>query len=232
MNKKKFSIHKAFSILFLTVIIFAVGVLIGNQTSHQKVNTVLELSQELQLQTRGIEVQYDILEENICLNDDVLFLTEDLFDLSEKIGFMENTLGSENAKVQEMKKEYFIVEAKHWLLAKKRTKDCFQNNISMNNTVVLYFYSNKGDCPRCQQEGTVISYLHMEYEGMNVYSFDATSDSTVVTTLKQLYSIEDEMPALVINDETHSGFIDADEFIAIVDAQAEAIKLTKEELEV
>jgi len=232
MNKKKFSIHKAFSILFLTVIIFAVGVLIGNQTSHQKVNTVLELSQELQLQTRGIEVQYDILEENICLNDDVLFLTEDLFDLSEKIGFMENTLGSENAKVQEMKKEYFIVEAKHWLLAKKRTKDCFQNNISMNNTVVLYFYSNKGDCPRCQQEGTVISYLHMEYEGMNVYSFDATSDSTVVTTLKQLYNIKDEMPALVINDETHSGFIDADEFIAIVDAQAEAIKLTKEELEV
>ncbi len=232
MNKKKFSIHKAFSILFLTVIIFAVGVLIGNQTSHQKVNTVLELSQELQLQTRGIEVQYDILEENICLNDDVLFLTEDLFDLSEKIGFMENTLGSENAKVQEMKKEYFIVEAKHWLLAKKRTKECFQNNISMNNTIVLYFYSNKGDCPRCQQEGTVISYLHMEYEGMNVYSFDATSDSTVVTTLKQLYNIKDEMPALVINDETHSGFIDADEFIAIVDAQAEAIKLTKEELEV
>lgn len=227
MHRKKFSIHKAFTVLLLTIIIFSVGIIVGNQTSYHKMNTVIDLGEQLQLETRSIEAQYDILENNICLNENVLFLTKDLFDLAEKIDFMENTLGSQNAQVQELKKQYFVVEAKHWLLAKKRADQCFENNITINNTVVLYFYSNKGDCPQCQQQGAVISYLHKEYEGMLVYSFDSNSDSVVVQTLKDLYDIKSEMPSLVINGETHKGFLDSDEFIGFVTTQQAKNNITE-----
>lgn len=219
MQRKKFSIHKTFTILLLTIIIFSIGIIVGNQTTHQKYSTVLDLTEELQLQTLAVEVEYDILEENICRNDDILYLTEELFELSEKIDYMENDLGSDHPRVSELKQHYFIVEAKHWLLAKKRIDECFENNITLNNTIVLYFYSNKGDCPRCQQQGAVISYLHEEYEGMKVYSFDATSQSPVVKTLKKIYTVQGELPGLVINDETVQGYLNADEFIAIVNQQ-------------
>lgn len=232
MHRKKFSIHKAFSVLLLTIIIFSVGVIIGNQTSHQKVDKVLELSQELQIQTRSFEVQYDILEENICLNEEVLFLTEDLFELSEKIDFMENSLGSDNQQIQEVKEQYFIVEAKHWLLAKKRVDECFKKDIDANHTIVLYFYSNEGDCNRCQQQGAVISYLHEIYSGMKVYSFDIKSDSPVVNVIKKLYAVDETvLPAMIINDETHQGFLDSDELIGFINNQIEEKNNSTEPIE-
>lgn len=220
MNRKKFSTYKALTVLLITIIIFSLGILIGNKTTQNKFNQVTELSENLQLQTMSIEVEFDILKENICLDDDVLFLTQELFDLAKRLDFMENTMGPNNNKIKELKEQYFILEAKHWLLAKERVGTCFNNDISLNNTIVLYFYSNKGDCPKCQQEGSVISYLHELYKGMKVYSFDIESKTPAVKVIKRLYGLNDaKLPALVINDKVHQDFLDANSFKQFIENQ-------------
>lgn len=222
MKRKKFATEKTIIVLLITIIVFSLGIMLGNYNSNKKVNKVMDISEELQIDTLGVEVEFAILEENICANNDVLFLTKNLFDLSEKLGYMENTLGSDNKRVIEMKNYYFILEAKHWLLAKKRIKTCFTNEQEeMNKTIILYFYSNKGDCPQCQQQGAVISYLHKLYAGMKVYSFDTNSESPVVGVLKQLYGIGNETPTLVINDEVYPDYIDADQLINFVNERKE-----------
>ncbi|MCF7798810.1 conjugal transfer protein TraF [Candidatus Woesearchaeota archaeon] len=218
MKRKKISIQKTTIVLLLTIVIFSSGVLIGNHNTNKKFLNIVELGDELRLETLGIEVEYDILAENICENEEALFLTTELFDLAEKLDFMENELGSNSDQVIQLKKQYFILEARHWMLAKNRLENCLENDKGINNTVVLYFYSNQGDCPRCQQQGAVLTYLHKKYPGMKVYSFDINIDSPVVNVLKQLYDIT-TTPGLVINDETHEGYMDADTFITFVTNQ-------------
>ncbi len=220
MNRKKFSKQKTLLVFLITIIIFSLGIFVGSQNTYHKFNKVLDLSESLQLQTASVEVEFDILKDNICSGDNVLFLTEELFDLSEKLNYMENTLGYDNPQIRALKDKYFILEAKHWLLAKKRINTCFDNKISLNNTIILYFYSNEGDCPNCQEQGAVISYLHELYNDMKVYSFDIKSETPAVKVIKKLYHIDDSvLPALVINDETHQGYLDADDLIGFIKTQ-------------
>jgi thiol-disulfide isomerase/thioredoxin len=127
---------------------------------------------------------------------------------------MENLLGADNEKVLNLKKYYFILEGKHFLLAKKQQK-CFGMKPSLENSIILYFYSNKGDCTTCDQESAVLTFLLDEYPGLKVYSFDSNLDSPVVDVFKKIYGVGNESPVLVINEKTYYGFMDKK---AVIDA--------------
>ena len=228
-SRKKISKKKVISVLILTIIIFSLGIFIGNNNTNNKLSKVVDLNEDLQLQTASIEVEYDILKDNLCLDNNPLFLTEELFELSRKVEFMENTLGYDNSKIKQLKEKYFILEAKHWLLAKKRINTCFNQTISLNNTIILYFYSNKGDCPNCAQQGTVITYLHNIYNNMKVYSFDIKSNSPAIRTIKKIYKIDEKkVPTLIINDEVHQGYLNADDLIGFINTQLKERKTNQE----
>lgn len=219
-NSKEFSRERALLALFITIVIFAAGITIGNYATTKKFEMVQDLSEQLQVQTLGIEVEYQILEENICENDEILYLTEDLFALSEKLDFMENSLGYDDQRVVDLKNYYFILQSKHWLLAKKRAETCNIEN-TINNTIVLYFYQNKDDCEQCQQQGAVLTYLRKKYDDMKIYSFDTDATVSVVPVLKKIYGLQNETPALVINDQPHTGYLNVDDFISFVQRQIE-----------
>jgi hypothetical protein len=218
MKQKKLSVQKTIIVLLLTIIIFSTGVLIGNYNTEKKFSKVVDLTSDLRIETLGMEVEYDILESHICENENVLYLVQGLFELAEKITFMENELGANNENVIQLKKQYFILEARHWMLAKKRVDECLGPTKGLDNTIILYFYSNQGDCPQCQQQGAVLTHLHQKHEKMKIYSFDINIDSPVVNVLKTIYGIN-ATPGLVINEETHIGYLSADEFIAFVTNQ-------------
>jgi hypothetical protein len=218
MKRKKFSTYKAITVLLFTIIIFSLGIIVGNYNTSQKFSQVIALSQKLQTQTLGAEVVNDILEEKVCEANDVDYLTDDLYRLSERLAYMENVRGSEDQQVKEMKNDYFVIEARHWILSKKRTEKCFNGTKGLNRTTILYFYSNEGDCPRCNEQGSVLVYLMRKYKGMKIYSFDINANSQVVKVLKTIYEIDDT-PGLIINDEGHIGFLDADEIEKFVKEQ-------------
>ncbi|MFW5977379.1 MAG: hypothetical protein ACOCQQ_02605, partial [Candidatus Nanoarchaeia archaeon] len=203
MQRKKFSYKKTTIVLILTIFIFALGIFLGNTINDQKVNTIVSLTNDLQFKTLEVEVEYDILEENLCDQVDVLSLTKDLYELADRVEFMEQVLGLNDPKIKEAKRYYFTLEAKHWLLAKKKQDICFKSipeNVS--SSIILYFYANDGSCTGCNQQGTVLSYMHQKHPGMKIYSFDATYDTSVVAILKKIYGVE-SVPHLVINDESY-----------------------------
>jgi hypothetical protein len=209
MQRKKFSTHKAITVLLLTIIIFSLGILIGNYNTSKKFNSVIGLSDSLRLETQGAEVIQGILKENLCENDDVLYLNDDLYTLSERLDYLENLLGADNSMVKEMKKDYFITEARHWTLAKTRAKNCLNNSKKINDTIILYFYGDSESCPRCMEQGAVLTYLRNKYNGMKVYSFDYYADSAVVDVIKKLYGVNN-VPAVVINDELYVGYLNSE----------------------
>ncbi len=219
MSKKIFSIRKSILVLFLTIIIFSLGIIVGNYNTYKKFDQVIDMSEELKMETLGLEVQYEILKENICGKDDVLYLTDDIFELSKRLNYIEETLGKNNPNFIDLKNYYFILEAKHWLLAKEKIKTCTDGSSTINSTIILYFYSNKGDCKNCEQQGAVLTYFRNKYPGIKVYSFDTNSESVVVRTLKKIYEIKEVTPSIILNEELYEGYIDKQEFIELMQQQ-------------
>jgi len=219
MSKKFFSIRKSILVLFLTIIIFSLGIIVGNYNTYKKFDQVIDLSEELKIETMGLEVQYDILKENICERDDVLYLTDDLFELSKRLNYIEETLGKNNPNFIDLKNYYFILEAKHWMLSKEKVKTCMNNSKTINSTIILYFYSNKGDCEKCEQQGAVLTHFRNKYSGIKVYSFDVNSESVVVRTLKKIYEIKDIAPSIILNEELYEGYTNKQDFIELMQQQ-------------
>lgn len=227
MDRKKFNKDRTLIVFLLTVVVFFLGISVGTLFNIQKLDQVAQLSKELQQKSLALEVEYDILEENICNNKDVLSLTDELFDISEKASYMENMYGYDDPRIIDLKSYYFTLEAKHWLLAKKRVDICGTdlNFTPMNSSTILYFYSNENDCPRCDEQGSVLSYLRRENSNLKVYSFDVNYNLSIVSVLKSLYDISD-VPAVVLNDEAYVGFIGVDDLIYLANMQVNNTNIT------
>lgn len=73
-------------------------------------------------------------------------------------------------------------------------------------TVVLYFYSNEGDCPDCKRQGYVLTKLGDDFDELRIYAFDANLDLSALKTLVSINKVGSELPALVVDGETYSGF--------------------------
>jgi hypothetical protein len=129
-------------------------------------------------------------------------ITSELYQIGARLDFMESEMGQDNRQVLGLKEYYHLLEIRHWLFLKKAKEEC-----NRDYNLILYFYSNKGDCPKCQDQGNVLTYLHRKYPRLNIYSFDVNIDNPALKTIKSLYDIKGTPPILVINDQTYSGFM-------------------------
>lgn len=211
MNRKKFSSKKTFLIFMFTLFVFLFGILLGSTLNSKKVDMVKDLNNDFYFNTLSMEVSSDMLEGNICDSTDIIDSAINLHSVSKKVDYMENTLGTKNQDVRDLKNYYFVLEAKHWLLAKDRYSSCLTDDV-LNRSTLLYFYSNDGSCDNCTQQGYVLNYIKREHPGLLLYSFDISYDSAVLDTLKYLYNVT-STPTLVLNEESRSGFVSVEEFL-------------------
>lgn len=70
---------------------------------------------------------------------------------------------------------------------------------------ILYFFSNKGDCEDCEEQGYVLTALSRDYPQLRVYSFDYNLENPALQTLIQINNVENDLPALVINGLPYYG---------------------------
>jgi hypothetical protein len=82
---------------------------------------------------------------------------------------------------------------------------------------ILYFYSNKGDCPECTKQGYVLTQLRQDHPTLRVYNFDYDLNVNAVNTLISLYKVKStELPAIVIGGKTYSGFKSVSDIVALI----------------
>lgn len=201
-NKRELQTSKYVAAFAMTTLIFVIGMVVGSYISEKKLNTIDELQQDLAKRTISSELQYVLVAEHPCQSINSTQLTKELFDIGTKLDFMESKLGKENKEVIKLKGYYSLLEIRHWLLLKKAREEC-----QLNYDLILYFYSNKGDCDDCEQQGFVLSTLHKEYPNINIYSFDVNIDDPALNGIKEIYKVE-EAPTLVVNNQTFHGFMD------------------------
>jgi hypothetical protein len=209
---RRISRTKYLTVFATTTLIFVIGLVIGNYISNTKLKNINRLEQDLRIDTMSVEIQYMLLSENPCADIDSNILTEELYEIGNKLDYMESRLGSNNPSVLWIKEYYSLLEIRHWLFMKKIKKDC-----NSTNALILYFYSNKGDCEKCEEQGYVLSYIRKKHPTTRVYSFDINIDNTALDSVKDIFKIKNkELPILIINDKVYFGFKDRQDIESLI----------------
>ena len=188
---------------FITVAIFATAFFASTFFSSKRVENVKFIQDNIAIDILSSETQFDLLKEVPCQNVSDSMLSPELNTLGDKLSHTENDRGEKDADVIYLKKYYSLLQVKDYLLSKKLAQEC---GARKKPVFIIYFYSNQGDCPDCQREGYVLTRLKEKYPELRVYSFDYNLPLSVIDSLKAIYHITSALPALVIEDNTYTGY--------------------------
>lgn len=195
----------------ITAAIFGTAFYLAVRFNEQRIADVRTTESQLSIDLLSNETQYELLGEQTC--SDIAenpVLSDELNALAGRLSYTEDNLGSNNADVLALKSQYSLLEIKDYLLMQKVAAQC-----GTHPAFILYFYSNKGDCPDCSREGDVLTYLRNTYPSLRVYSFDYNLDLSAVKTLIAIRNIKPELPALIVNSREPSyGFKNVDDIYA------------------
>lgn len=218
---------KKYIVAFLiTAVIFGTAIFISDLLTQKKIDNVRDIESRVALDILSSETQFALLAETSCKDIGTGFLSKELGPLGEKLSYAENHNGFNDEDVASLKRSYFLLEIKDYLLMKRLTEKC-----GIEPTFILYFYSSvKEQCKDCEKMGYALTALRDKYPDLRVYSFDYHLDMEAIQTLISIYKVEDTLPALVINNEPYYGLRTVDELETEVPALT-LLKRLKAELE-
>ncbi|MEK7104175.1 MAG: hypothetical protein AAB842_02105, partial [Patescibacteria group bacterium] len=220
IQTKKFNWARHLTVLLATAIIFAGGFYLSNTIVEKKISAISKLQQGLSIDILSLETQFSILNQAPCKNLNESTLTKELFDISQKLESVGNSLGQDNQDFLMLKKYYSILEIKHWLLLKKTAKECKMNLVS-----IVYLYGDKKNCPSCEDQGFILTTLREKYPFLRIYSFDYNLPLAPLDTIKSIYKLKPELPILIINDDELYGMKSKEELEEILSQYISLAKL-------
>ena len=215
---------KKYLVAFLiTALIFGTAIFISTFLSDKKLEDVRSIENRVALDILSSETQFALLEETSCRDIGPGFLSKELGSLGERLDYAENETEFNTADLEDLKRSYFLLEIKDYLLMKRLTERC-----AIEPTFILYFYSTEDQCDECERMGYVLTVLRNKYPDLRVYSFDYYFDVGAIDTLVSIYKIKSQLPALVANGEVIYGFHSVEE----LEEQVPSLQELKKELEV
>lgn len=197
-----------YSIVFIiTAFIFFTALLVSNKLNDKRVEELRSIEGRIAINLLSSETQFALLQETQCIDVNTSILSEELGTLGSRLEYMEEKLSPDAPELIDLKKYYSLLEIKDFLLTKRLTEKC-----NIHSAVVLYFYSNIGDCKECEEMGSVLTYIRERYPLLRVYSFDSNLNLSAIPTLTSIYSIDtDKLPAVVIDGKLYYGAMTPDE---------------------
>lgn len=207
----KINIKKYIITLVITVIVFGGAIWLSNYFNSRRVNEIRSIQDQIAVDILSSETQFDLLSSADCKILDESVLSQELNELSSRLSYMEETLGTDDAQVEQLKRYYSLLQIKDYLLMKRLAEKCQVKPVS-----ILYFYSNKGDCEDCKKEGYVLTYLREEYPRLRVYAFDYNLNLGAIRTIESIYKLNGEMPTLIIGDKPYYGFKSVEDIEKII----------------
>lgn len=197
---------KKYAYTFLiTAVIFITAIFLSNFFSQKRINEIKNIESRIAVDILASETQFSLLSELSCRDIGSSFLSKELATLGDKLAYTEQSRGSDDPEVLNLKKYYSLLQIKDFLLMQK-IKDRCGSAQANDGLSIMYFYSNEGDCEDCEKEGFVLTKLRSDYPELRVYSFDYNLDLSALQTLVGVYNIQDKLPAILINDKVYYGF--------------------------
>jgi len=198
---KKNDIIKYILAFVITGTIFITAFLLSDRLSANRMENIRSVEDRISIDILSSETQFALLRDSSCKQFSDSILSQELNTLAQKLDFMERDLGTENDEVLHLKRYYSLLQIKDYILMHQLSERC-----SIKPTSIIYFYSNKEECPDCVKQAYVLSYLREKYPRLRVYAFDYDLNLSAIDTLIKLNKVERRFPALVLPDNVLYGF--------------------------
>lgn len=185
----------------ITALMFATAVYASNYFQNRRISEIRATQDDISSDILSIETQFDLLAEHSCsdLGENTI-LPSELTSLGNQLSYME-TQGARADEITRLKRLYSLLLIKDYLLMQRIAEKCH-----LKPVFILYFYSNKGDCDDCENQGYVLTALSREYPQLRVYSFDYNLGIGALQTLISVHDVAHTLPALLINNRVYYGF--------------------------
>lgn len=215
---------KYFSVLAITVAIFATAFYASERLNNAKLAEIRAIQDNISVDLLSSEMTFSLLAESSCDTEGNSALGRELDNLGSKLSYAEQSINADEGEILWLKKNYSLFEMRDYLLNKELAKNC-----AFKPASILYFYSNEGDCEDCRKQGITLTELREQYPGVRVYSFDYHLDLSALQTLIEIHKIDGaKLPALVINRKPYYGFQSFDDLEKII-PNIESLKATSTE---
>lgn len=210
--------------LGITTAIFGTAFLLSDYFNGKRVADVRSTQDSIAIDILSLETQFDLLAEHSCKDiSERSVLSRELQPLGERLSYLERERGADDAELLSLKRYYSLLEIKDILLMQKVAAKC-----KLKPVVLLYFYSNKGDCADCERQGYVLTALTEKYPTLRVYSFDYNLDLSALKTLISINDVKSTLPALVVKSNTIYAFQSIEEIEKALPELSKMATTTKE----
>ncbi len=202
MIQRKVSKAKYFFAFFFTLLVFLSGFLLGLVIEGKRIAYTSTIFQEHTVDLSSSQLQYtylsslktneacpvvyDALEKNLVTLDRTRAQLEK-FAADSKISDDEFTV---------LKRQYALEQLRYWLLASSVKDLCKQQFVR-----ILYFYSNDEQCPGCEEQEFILTYLKKKFgQNLLIFSVDEQLNEPMIQLLEKQYNIT-SFPGIVVEEK-------------------------------
>lgn len=183
----------------ITAALFGTVFFVSNLATNKRLDEMRSIQDKITTDLLSSETQFALLSTAGCMEDGNSILAPELGEMGERLSFMEDQLGTDNADVIGLKKYYSLLQIKDYMLMKELANRCHTKPVT-----IVYFYTN--DCEDCMKQGYVLTALAQKYPSLRIYSLDAGLDLSAIKTMQTVLKVPDTVPSLVINGKVYAGF--------------------------
>lgn len=185
----------------ITALIFATALYASNYFNNRRMADIQATQDNISIDILSLETQFDLLAEHSCqdISENSVLSTE-IQPLAQRLSYLETQSTVNQDELMRLKRYYTLLQIKDLLLMQQVAEKC-----RLKPVFILYFYSNKGDCEGCEQQGYVLTGLAQKYPQLRIYSFDYNLGLSALQTLIDINDVRDELPALIIGNKVYYG---------------------------
>lgn len=210
-ERKKIKKQRYIAAFAITLLIFALGLMMGLVMESKRVDYITNTANKQRLDYTSLQLQYQFIDQLTQEKDcNAILKTFDnnLKSLDEiRVKIEEYTIDStlREDDFHLLSREYTIAQLRYYLLAEK-TKDTCNNDI----VTALYFYSDEKNCPRCKDQGFILTYMKNRMEdNLLIFSLNhqLATEEPLIQMMLDRYNVT-QYPTIVIDDEIFDEPID------------------------
>ncbi|MBI5390934.1 hypothetical protein HZB02_05575 [Candidatus Woesearchaeota archaeon] len=215
--ERKISKEKYIFALLITLLVFSSGLILGLYMEGKRAQSIDLANKEQKLDFSSLQLQYAFLDQ----------LRSDKDCTAVQRSFEENVKGLDNTReklenyqqdawdkqeFENLRREYTIAQVNYWVLFRKAKEICSNDAVD-----ILYFYSTKDECPRCDDQAFVLTYLKKNFgNSLLNFVFDGNmKEEPLIPLMKSAYNIS-SYPTLVVNGRVYHEFKSLEELLAMV----------------
>src|SRR3989338_8777782 len=172
--------------LVITTAIFATALYASNYFNERRIAEIRTTQDNISIDILSLETQFDLLAEHSCRDiSENSVLSKEIQPVGQRLSYLETQSNVDQTQLTELKRYYSLLEIKDYLLMQQVTAKC-----GLKPVFILYFYSNKGDCEDCEEQGYALTGLSERYPHLRVYSFDYNLGLSALQTLIDIHDMQ------------------------------------------